>query len=193
MTVWHATPCSRTMAPLRLRRKDHGVQAPALVDDQIFHPARGVGQERPDGTAPWRSPGPPDTGARPHRPRPTPCRPAPPSRRRTASSRSPPRVARSPRAPGAGGSGASKTSASPFVPRARTGRACSCVPAAAVNVPCTCPRVAAKRCTAPDPGPGSSTAARAKAAVGARTVIGCGWPRHQQARRRDLDQRPLAA
>ena len=31
-----------------LRRKDHGVQTPALVHDQIFHPARGVGQERPD-------------------------------------------------------------------------------------------------------------------------------------------------
>ena len=30
-----------------LRRKDHGMQAPALVHDQIFHPARRVGQERP--------------------------------------------------------------------------------------------------------------------------------------------------
>ncbi len=36
------------MTPLRLRRKDHGLQAPARVDDQVFHPARRVGQQRPD-------------------------------------------------------------------------------------------------------------------------------------------------
>ena len=31
-----------------LGRKDHGMQAPARVDNQIFHPARRVGQQRPD-------------------------------------------------------------------------------------------------------------------------------------------------
>ena len=71
-----------------LRRKDHGMQAPALVDHQVFHPTCGVGQERPDELcrgAPWshlvQAPTPiaprPHGAVRRHRHRQKPRRPRP--------------------------------------------------------------------------------------------------------------------
>ena len=164
------------MAPLVCGAKTTACRRPRCVHDQIFHPARRVGQERPDELrrgaprghliqAPAAiAPGPHRAVGR-HRHRQEPRRPGPHHALRDALAHLVQAVAVRK------DEGLAVACSGP----APAGRAAP-APAAAVNVSCTCPRVAARRCTAPAPGPGTSTAARAKAAVGARTVSGWGGP-----------------
>ena len=168
------------MAPLVCGAKTTACRRPCRVDGQIFYPPRGFGQQRsaelrrgasrsdPIQASAAIASG-PHRAVRRHRHRQK-------SRVRFLTTR-----CAMPSVPGAADSGAAKSSLT-VGPQSPDRQSVQPAPAAARKVSWTWPRVAAKRCTAPDRGPGSSTAARAKAALGARTRQRLRRSRYQQTR-----------